>query len=176
MSLNILKIAACPGSSLTYAKKHIDELSHGTLLLFEKHGMTRGRRDRIWQQLPGQALLTYVFKPNLTTDSLEALYHKSSHALYKALVRFVPHCTIKEPNDCMINGKKVAGILIEPVWQDDQLKAFVIGIGINISTPIAQLQTVAPMATSMQHKAPGDYTVALVTEEVSLQLSALFCV
>lgn len=71
----------------------------------------------------------------------------------------------------MINGKKVAGLLIEPVWQDNKLKAFIVGVGINVNTPMENLLAAAPMATSMHHEMPGTYTVETVTQQVSQQLA-----
>jgi BirA family biotin operon repressor/biotin-[acetyl-CoA-carboxylase] ligase len=57
--------------------------------------------------------------------------------------------TLKWPNDALINGKKVCGILAEALWLGDDLRAIILGIGLNIRVDFSQTD-LADVATSVE--------------------------
>lgn len=167
-------------NSMEWGKKLLATQPHGTLLLAEKHCITRGRQGRHWVALPGQLLLTYLIKPEYITPSnthgtigLTALYYALSVGLCSALQRSEPATRIKWPNDCVINNKKVAGMLLEPVWHGSQLIGLVLGIGVNINTTFTDHAELKKIATSLSYTNQA-VTMAAVQTHINHSLTTWY--
>ncbi|MCH8487254.1 MAG: biotin--[acetyl-CoA-carboxylase] ligase [Candidatus Cyclonatronum sp.] len=108
----------------------------------------RGQRQNRWLTAENNALtFSVVFKP-ADDASLPMLLQLSAYAVVSAIKK---HCavnaTLKWPNDVLVGGKKVCGILAESTFIGSELERFVIGIGINTNdAPVSQV---------------GDYAVSL---------------
>jgi len=117
----------------------------------------RGREGRVWQAPPSAALLLSILlreagdapRPWRST----AL---ASVALAEAIEAAAPtlNVGIKWPNDLMLDGRKVAGILAES-WSDRAELAIAVGIGVNVNTPAEELAAVPAPAISLS-MASGD--------------------
>jgi BirA family biotin operon repressor/biotin-[acetyl-CoA-carboxylase] ligase len=100
---------------------------HGTLVTASEQTAGRGRQGRAWVAPPGRALLMSVVLRDL--DEAAALVPLAAAV---AVCRAFPQADgIKWPNDVWIDGRKVAGILIEGRPQDGWA---VLGIGLNVAT------------------------------------------
>src|SRR5919108_407225 len=104
---------------------------HGTVVLAEQQTAGRGRQGRSWIAPPGRTLtLSIVVRTEL--PALERLPLSAAVAVCEACERAAPvACLIKWPNDVWIQGRKVAGILIEARPQE---RWAVLGIGLNVDT------------------------------------------
>lgn len=97
----------------------------------------RGRQGRSWRTTPGHAL-TFSFACVLPRPlaGLAGLSLATGVAVIEGLARLVPggasHFALKWPNDVLLDGGKLAGILIETAWSTDTASAVVIGVGINV--------------------------------------------
>jgi BirA family biotin operon repressor/biotin-[acetyl-CoA-carboxylase] ligase len=103
----------------------------GLCVFAEMQTEGRGRRGRIWHSAPGQALLFSIL---LRCDrfSPDLLGLASAVAVAETLTALsIPSVQIKWPNDILIDGRKVCGILCESKTVQDQLW-FVVGIGLNV--------------------------------------------
>lgn len=107
----------------------------GTLVIAEKQTRGRGRLGRSWHSPIGLGLyFSLVLRPQLTFLQVPALSYVSALAICRTIeqkYRLEPQ--IKWPNDCLINGKKVAGILVELSAELDRIGYAVLGIGINVN-------------------------------------------
>lgn len=118
--------------ALAWAKNGANDLS---LVVADEQTLGRGRLDRPWFTPPKTALAfslilrpTYDEKPLLSrTVGLAAL------ALADVLQTLNLDPQIKWPNDILLNGRKLAGILIEATWSEDEVDSLVIGMGINVA-------------------------------------------
>jgi BirA family transcriptional regulator, biotin operon repressor / biotin---[acetyl-CoA-carboxylase] ligase len=118
--------------ALEWAKNGAHDLS---LVVADEQTMGRGRMDRPWFTPPKTALAfslilrpTDAEKPLLTrTVGLAAL------ALADVLLTLNLDPQIKWPNDILLNGRKLAGILIEAVWFEEEVQSIVVGMGVNIA-------------------------------------------
>jgi BirA family transcriptional regulator, biotin operon repressor / biotin---[acetyl-CoA-carboxylase] ligase len=95
----------------------------------------RGRDGRHWVTEPGGSL---AFSLVLRPSGDEGLYFSRFTALaalglIQALSQLGLKAAIKWPNDILLGGKKVAGVLVEADWQADRANAVVIGLGVNVS-------------------------------------------
>ena len=98
----------------------------------------RGREGRKWFSLPGAGLAcSLVLRPTAAErQQIGRFSGLGALALVKALQKHGLTAQIKWPNDVLIRGKKVAGILIETVWLGTEIESLVLGLGVN-STPAA---------------------------------------
>jgi BirA family transcriptional regulator, biotin operon repressor / biotin---[acetyl-CoA-carboxylase] ligase len=95
----------------------------------------RGRLDRPWFTPPSTALaVSLILRP--TADErphLSRIVGLAALALANSFGRLGLAPEIKWPNDILLNGRKVAGILIELVWSGEDVDCVVVGIGVNVA-------------------------------------------
>lgn len=94
----------------------------------------RGMGSNTWFSDPGKNLLvSFYFEPNIPA-ARQFLFNQYFALGTLAFVRhYLPQALIKWPNDIYVDGKKIAGILIEHVLRGDKLQHTIAGIGININ-------------------------------------------
>lgn len=112
-----------------------EDVQDYSLVLANEQVSGRGRSGRKWQTPPDSALaLSLVLLPNNGEKKNFALFTAlGALALVTSLQEsYAIKPQIKWPNDVLIDGKKVAGILVEANWFGDQPKAIILGMGINI--------------------------------------------
>ncbi len=105
----------------------------GTVVLAEQQTRGRGRFNREWVSQPGQNLsLSIVLRPTL--ERMRSLNMAASVALVEAIRTTTGlSATVKWPNDVRVQGKKVAGVLIEAHAVGDPAGYTVLGIGLNVN-------------------------------------------
>lgn len=139
-------------STNTYAKKNIDMLADGTVIYAKSQTSGRGRLNRCWVNLgEGNLFMTIVLKPS---DTFRQIYPNITQylsvALAKVLETYNLTVQIKWPNDVLIEGKKIAGILSESVMQGTKFKGLVLGVGVNLNSKQADLDKIPnKIATSL---------------------------
>jgi BirA family biotin operon repressor/biotin-[acetyl-CoA-carboxylase] ligase len=123
------------------------------LVVADEQTSGRGRMDRKWFTPPGSALaLSLILRPMEAerahpsrTTGLLAL------ALSESLSKLGLSPQIKWPNDVLLNGKKVAGILVEPSWMGETLEALILGMGVNVhKASVPTEETIIFPATSIE--------------------------
>ena len=103
----------------------------------------RGRRGRDWVSHKGQGLyFSLALMPQLPPDVISAITQLAGLCVARAIG---PGAQIKWPNDVLIEGKKVSGILTELVTQADLIEKLIIGIGVNFQ-PVADMATATSLS------------------------------
>ena len=121
-------------------------LPWSALLAFEQTS-GRGRRGRAWESPAGQGIYATVFGRLRQRERLSVLPLAVAAAIAEELEPFAPGVRLKWPNDLMLDGRKVGGILIEAMPGASGDMDVLIGFGINHGQPAAALPT--PAATSL---------------------------
>lgn len=116
--------------------KELAEEGHpsGMLVVADRQTAGKGRRGRSWESPSGIGIfMTLMLKPEINPNHASMLTLVAAMATTRAIRRVtgVP-AMIKWPNDIVMNGKKVCGILTEMSAQFDYINHIVIGIGINV--------------------------------------------
>ncbi len=94
----------------------------------------RGRENRYWDSSDGGIYLSIGIQKDMDPIELSTPVVEVVHRVLSEIVA----CEIRNPNDIMIKGKKVAGILVESKIQGPVMKQAIIGIGINVVNEIAE--------------------------------------
>lgn len=123
------------GSTNIQAKLLAEEgAPSGTLVVAEQQTQGRGRRGRTWASPAGANLyFTLLLKPDFEPDKASMLTLVMALAVQSAVTEVCGmQAEIKWPNDVVINGKKVTGILTEMSVQGEYIQHVVIGVGVNV--------------------------------------------
>ena len=108
---------------------------HGTLVVAGRQEAGRGRRGRAWESPENSGIfMTILLRPSFMPKQASMLTIVAAMAVAKAVTEsYGLSAKIKWPNDIVINGKKICGILTEMNTEIDAINYVVIGIGINVS-------------------------------------------
>ncbi|MGN0291028.1 MAG: biotin--[acetyl-CoA-carboxylase] ligase [Lachnospiraceae bacterium] len=155
-------------STNTRAKKLAEEGSeHGTLVVADEQTGGRGRRGRGWESEKGISIyMSLILKPEIEPENASMLTLVSAMAVADGIEKVTGlDCQIKWPNDIVVNGKKVCGILTEMSTQIDYINYIVIGIGINVQNE-AFPKDIKETATSLYLESGKKQNRAAIIEAV----------
>lgn len=125
----------------------------GVIVVSEEQVMGNGRMARPWSSKAFKGIwMSVITKPQLTPQQAPQMTLVAAVAIVRAIeevTELVPQ--IKWPNDLLLNGKKVSGILTELQADPDLVKAIILGIGINVNQEVAEFPAeLASIATSLK--------------------------
>ena len=114
------------------AKEIAEQKLEGTVIIAEEQTQGKGRLSRKWVSPKGKGLwFSIILKPNLEPDKVYKITLIGAAAVNEALKELGIESKIKWPNDIVIDGKKVCGMLTEMSCEGDAANYVVVGIGIN---------------------------------------------
>lgn len=126
--------------------------AEGTLIIAESQTEGRGRMGKKWHSPKGTGIwMSLVLKPRIPIYFTPQLTLLTAVALCRSIKRMTDtEIDIKWPNDLLIAGKKVCGILLESSAEDERLKYVVCGIGVSVNLQPADFpKELQPIATSL---------------------------
>jgi len=132
------KIDSTNSKAYELAETGVDE---GTIVIAESQTHGRGRLGRKWvSPEPGGVYMSIILRPDLGTDEIPAITIVAAGAVARTIKKVCGlDPGIKWPNDILINGKKICGILTEIKAQPDMVDFLVLGIGVNVNTSSEKL-------------------------------------
>lgn len=138
-------------STNLWVKCNIDKLLDKTIVYAKSQTQGRGRLQRSWVDLgEGNLFMTFVLKPSEKFDEIYAnLTQYLSVTLCKVLEKLNVTPEIKWPNDVLINGKKIAGILSEASVRGSEFKGLALGIGVNLNADEKDFSMIDKKVTSL---------------------------
>jgi BirA family biotin operon repressor/biotin-[acetyl-CoA-carboxylase] ligase len=122
----------------------------GAVVVAEAQTKGRGRMGRSWSSPKGKGIyFSLILRPKLPPSQAAMLTLAAAVAVSSAIEKILPQvkARIKWPNDLLIGGKKLCGILTELCAETDRVQFIVVGVGINVNTTFTQL---LPEATSLR--------------------------
>lgn len=124
-------IGSTNNEALAWATGEAQDLS---MVIADEQTAGRGRLDRKWFTPKGSALaFSLILRPTAEERAhLTRIVGLAALAVVDALRARELTAQIKWPNDVLLGGRKVAGILVESVWSGEEVDCVVIGIGVNI--------------------------------------------
>ncbi len=118
-----------------------DKRENGTIIIAEKQTASRGRLDRKWISPKGGIWFSLIIHPKFDVSNSTLIPILCAVALSKSIKSILGINTeVKWPNDIIMNGKKVAGILVDASFQANKIDYLILGIGINFDIDAKKLE------------------------------------
>jgi BirA family transcriptional regulator, biotin operon repressor / biotin---[acetyl-CoA-carboxylase] ligase len=150
-----------------------DGVREGVVVFAESQTKGRGRLGRKWMSPTHKGLwFSVLLRPNLLPQETTQLTVASATALRRA-IKFVAGLTaeIKWPNDLLLGGKKVVGILTEMSAELDRVRHVILGIGVDVNQDAAEFPAeLRKIATSLKIESGREISRAELTTEIFRQL------
>lgn len=150
-------------------------LSGPTWIMARRQEAGRGRRGRAWTDPPGNFAATLLLKPAEGPAAAAQLSFVAALSVHDALLRLCGPSlalALKWPNDVLLNGGKLSGILLESAGAGGQVSTLVIGIGVNLAgaPDAAQVEATALRPVSLK----GETGLTITPEEFLDALAVAF--
>jgi len=128
------------------------EIKAPTWVVARSQTAARGRRGKVWVQPPGNLAATLIYHPYCTPRVAAQRSFVAANALFEALALYVDRTklSLKWPNDVLLNGGKVAGILLESAGRGPFVEWLSVGIGVNLARTPAEVRDAAFPPVSLQ--------------------------
>ena len=148
--------------------------AHGTLVVAEQQTAGRGRRGRGWESPAGSSIyMSLLLRPEFLPNKAPMLTIVMAYSVATALREQTGlDFRIKWPNDIVLNGKKVVGILTEMSTEIEYINHVVIGVGINVNTE-AFPEEICATATSIRRESGKTWRRAELIAAILRQLNGL---
>ncbi len=107
----------------------------GTVIIAERQVQGKGRRGRTWFSPPGEGIYcSLILRPKMTPTEASRITLMTAVVVADLLHSSLAlPCRVKWPNDILVNGKKISGILTEASMEMDMLNYVVVGLGLNVN-------------------------------------------
>lgn len=140
-------------STHIYAKRTAEFKENGTVIIAEVQTNGIGTKGRSWHTGKGNNIAcTVILKPDVEAKQLEGLTVKIAQNIKKVIKELYGYdLEIKEPNDLMLNGKKICGILTETHIIGEKVKYLLISFGFNVNEEMF-VEEIKDKATSLKRE------------------------
>jgi BirA family transcriptional regulator, biotin operon repressor / biotin---[acetyl-CoA-carboxylase] ligase len=166
--------------SMAWAKEHIHTAPDGSVFLADQFTHAQGRQGRTWSIHPGQLLVTLLLKPAhlcaINKDDLAIRLNQLTMAMSLGILDALkPYGVgLKWPNDFMVHGKKVGGVLMHVVWIGEQPTGIVVGFAINVNTQFPATDPLAAIATSLFEATEQEVAMRPLYKDILTHLDAWY--
>lgn len=111
------------------------DAKNGSIVITDNQTKGKGTKGRIWSSSKEKNItMTIILKPNVKIEKLEGLTLKIAETIKEGIQELYGYrLTIKEPNDLLLNGKKICGILTQTASMGDEVNYVLIGIGFDVN-------------------------------------------
>lgn len=128
-----IEMESCASTNDEAARLARAGAKHGTVVIAERQTGGRGRDGRVWESPPGGLYFSAVIRPALPVAQVPPMTLAIGIGLCEAVKTTGARASLKWPNDLLVDGRKLAGVLVEAQSQGNRLESVVVGIGINLT-------------------------------------------
>lgn len=154
-------------------QKASEKIAEGTAVFAERQTAGRGRLKRTWISPEGNIALSIILYPK--KEHLSSLTILASLAVMHGIEKTTGlKCQLKWPNDALIKGKKVSGILLESQAKIDSVDYAIISTGINVNMKMADYPEIASFATSLAHETGGEVSRVTLLRNLFIEFERLY--
>jgi BirA family transcriptional regulator, biotin operon repressor / biotin---[acetyl-CoA-carboxylase] ligase len=183
MFLNTGRIGKCyfyhpeASSTNTLARSLAQEGGpEGSLIVADSQSGGRGRMGRNWHSPPGVNLyFSFILRPGVPSFRVPQLTLLVAAAIHRALHSHVPGIQpkVKWPNDILVGGRKVCGVLCEMQSEPDLTHFVIVGVGINVNQSVFSLE-LRHLATSLVKESGSSVSRAHLLADVLNHFEPLY--
>jgi len=149
-------LASCASTNDEAASWAREGAPEGAMVVADAQTKGRGRLGRVWHSPPRENLyLSIVLRPAVDTAKVPPLTLAVGVALAETVASLGVDCELKWPNDVLVDGKKVAGILCEMSGASGKISHVIVGIGVNLNTEQFP-EALTLIATSLRRAKHGE--------------------
>ena len=108
----------------------------GLAVTAETQTKGRGRRGRSWDSPPGNLYCSLLLRPGCSARAAANLSFAAALAVYDSVAPLLPgsaEIRFKWPNDVLLDGRKLAGVLLESEIKGEKLEWLIVGAGVNVA-------------------------------------------
>ena len=147
---------------------------HGTAVVSRYQTAGRGKLESRWLMPRGEGVLLSILLRRPPEDvAFPMLTLRAGQSIAELLRRLTSlPIEVKHPNDLIIGGRKLAGILSEARWLGETLQFAVVGVGINVNVSEFP-EEIRPTATSLAIEAGKSFDVGEITDALIIRLRTL---
>ena len=150
-----------------------DGADEGSVVVAEAQTASRGRLGRRWVSDAGNLYFSVLFRPDAA--ALPLLSPMAGVAVARAVRQTAGlYPAIKWPNDIMIDGRKVAGILAESVLSGSRVDHAIVGVGVNVALDVSADPEIAATAASLNRLARAEIDRTELLRRILQCLDALY--
>lgn len=147
-NFQIQKFEELESTNTLAQKMAADGAPEGLVIVTDFQTGGRGKPGREWVSPRGKNLLfSLLIRPKIAVSKAPLITQIACRSVQKVLEKNGIASTLKKPNDVMIDGKKICGVLTESSATQTELQSVVIGIGLNVN---AEAEELIPEAVSMK--------------------------
>jgi BirA family biotin operon repressor/biotin-[acetyl-CoA-carboxylase] ligase len=118
-----------------------DKENNGAVIVAERQTSGKGRSGRQWESPKGGIWLSIILHPKFNIEVVTLFPLAASLALSNAIEKTLKiKSKLKWPNDIIIQGKKVAGMLVDASLESNKIESLVLGVGINFNVDSKQIE------------------------------------
>ena len=162
-------------TAVAFAKEGAPE---GTVIVAERQEGGRGRMHRVWSSPKGGLWFTIILRPQIDPQFVAQVTLLAGVAVVRALRKLyaTEEIMIKWPNDLLLNGKKVCGILSEmQLNENGSIDYAIVGIGVNVDlNPQAFPEDLRNTAASLNASFGKNYTCTAVLDNILQEFASLY--
>lgn len=148
----------------------------GTVVVAKEQTAGRGRFGRRWESPEGGLWFSVLLRPPIGPEELSGLPIVAGLAVARALKRsFGLDIELKWPNDVLIKGKKVCGVLVESSFTGEKLDFVIVGIGVNANFEPGELpEPISSSSTTLRAELGADVDLDALLFSILSELGACY--
>lgn len=136
LGCQMIELAECGSTNDEAARLARAGARHGTVVIAEAQKAGRGRDGRVWTSPPGGLYMSAVLRPSLPLVDVPPMTLAIGIGVCDAARRAGAAAVLKWPNDVLVGGSKLAGVLVEAQSQGNRLDSVIVGIGVNVTNEV----------------------------------------
>jgi BirA family transcriptional regulator, biotin operon repressor / biotin---[acetyl-CoA-carboxylase] ligase len=170
---NVLYYAVTTSTNDIARQQALAKCPEGTTVTAERQTSGRGRLKREWVSPQGNIAVTVVLYP--ARKDLHFLTMLAALAVRNSIEKTTGlHCQLKWPNDVLINGKKICGILLESKAAPESVEYAIVGVGINVNMKLAEYPEISAIATSLADETGKEVSRVVLLQNLFAEMEKLY--
>ncbi|RQD72086.1 MAG: biotin--[acetyl-CoA-carboxylase] ligase [Tindallia sp. MSAO_Bac2] len=123
-------------STNQHARNIKEQLLDGDIIIAEEQTKGKGRRGKSWSSPRGEGIwITIYLEPTFSVEKAAFITQLAAAAMWHSIKKNTSiEAEIKWPNDLLVNGRKMCGILTELAGEINQIEFMLVGVGLNVNT------------------------------------------
>jgi len=161
-------------STMEVAKREAQQGAvEGTTIIADEQTAGKGRMKRLWLSPRGSIALSVILYPDVSY--LSSLVMLVSLAVVHSIEAVTGlEAQVKWPNDVLIHGKKVCGVLIESELRRDIVDYAIVGIGVNVNLRLVDFPEILPIATSLSDELEREVSRLELIRRLLVEIERLY--